>query len=105
MRRKQRASNTTINLTHLAYKVFVRRFRRSPAETPNALAYVEYIDDNSCALYLPEKSMPGDIAHELVHVLQKICLARNMQFTLEQEHMAYLMHYMMGRITGYRYDV
>jgi hypothetical protein len=104
MRRKKEAS-VTINLPHIAYTVFVRRFKRAPRRLPSALAYVEYRDENSCALYLPDGSTAGDIAHEIVHVLQKICLARNMTFTLEQEHMAYLMHYMMGRITGHSYDV
>ena len=66
----------------------------------NALAYVENIDNNSCAIFLGKKDSSGDIAHELVHVLQFICLARNIDFRLEKEHMGYIMHYLMGRILG-----
>ena len=47
--------------------------------------------------------MPGDVAHELIHVLQFICADRNMDFVREQEHMAYIMHYLMGKVYGHTY--
>lgn len=93
-----------IYLPHIHYTVFVRRFKKAPQETRSALAYVKYIDDNSCAIYLGKENLAGDIAHELVHVLQYICLARNINFNLEMEHMGYIMHYLMGRILGYKWN-
>lgn len=38
------------------------------------------------------------IAHELVHVLQIICEHINADFTNEQEHMAYIMHYLYSEL-------
>lgn len=87
-----------IYLPHLHYTVFVRRFKRVPEGLTIAEAYVKKLDNHSCAIYLPKKNEPGDLAHELIHVLQFICESRNMDFCLEREHMAYLMHYLFGRI-------
>jgi hypothetical protein len=41
----------------------------------------------------------------LIHVLQFICVDRNMDFTVETEHMGYLMHYLMGQVLGFEYDI
>lgn len=38
------------------------------------------------------------IAHELVHVLQIICEKISARFENEQEHMAYIMHYLMTEL-------
>jgi hypothetical protein len=38
------------------------------------------------------------LAHEIVHVLQIICTKYNMRFENEQEHMAYLMHYLLSEL-------
>ena len=89
-----------IYLPHIHYTVYVRTFKKAPDSVSSALAYTENIDNNSCAIYLGKKCHVGDVAHELIHVLQFICLARNMDFRLEQEHMGYLMQYLMGRLLG-----
>lgn len=95
-----------IHLSHLGYTVTVRKFKPNPT-IPNALAYVKNDDAHNCSIYLDSsrKIGAGDLAHELVHVLQFICLNRNINFTLEHEHMGYIMHYLMGKIQGYEYDI
>lgn len=92
-----------IYLPHIHYTVRVRQIRRRPEGLANALAYVLHDNPNQCTLYLDRKKriIPGDLAHELVHVLQFICLDRNISFTQEQEHMGYIMHYLMGRVLGH----
>lgn len=90
-----------IYLPHIHYTVHVKQFQPHK-DLENALAYVQNNGPNNCTLFidLKQKIVPADLAHELVHVLQFICLARNINFTLEQEHMGYIMHYLMGRIMG-----
>lgn len=90
-----------IYLPHLNYTLFVRKMKVPPEEIPNALAWFQSIDENSSAIYLAKKEVPGDIAHELIHVLQHICLHRNIDFIRETEHMGYLMHYLLGKVMGY----
>lgn len=91
-----------IYLPHLNYTLKVKKFKVC-AEMPNALAWVEHTDSNTCTLYLDKKYTPGDLAHELVHVLQFIALDRNLRFELEQEHFGYMMQYFMGEILGYEW--
>lgn len=94
-----------IYIPHLHYTVYVRKFKKPPDGVPNAQAFARNIDDHSCEIFLPkrEKQSPGDVAHELIHVLQFIALSRNLDFKLEQEHFGYLMHYLMGKVLGFSY--
>ena len=93
-----------IYLPHLHYTIFVKVFTKKPPQLLHAKAYTEHTDSNTCTLFLEKKrESPGDVAHELIHVLQFICEDRDMIFTLEREHMAYLMHYLMGKILGYEW--
>lgn len=41
------------------------------------------------------------IAHELVHVIQLICSEIQTNIQEEQEHMAYIMTYLMGELLGF----
>lgn len=93
-----------IYLPHINYTVYVKKFKKPPFDLPNAHAYVESDGENSCSIFLIEKPNPGDVAHELIHVLQRICKSRNMNFLKEEEHMAYIMHYLMGEILGYKWE-
>jgi ribosome biogenesis protein Nip4 len=45
------------------------------------------------------------VAHELMHVIKNICKCRMMSIEKESEHLAYLMQYMLAKITGYEFDV
>jgi len=98
-----------IKIPHLGYTVNVRQIKKIPAylTSRNVHAYVQKEDSNSCTIYLnlKKKIEAGDLAHELIHVLQYICHDRNIDFNTETEHMGYLMHYLMGRCMGMEYDV
>lgn len=89
-------------LPHLAYMVRVRAFKPDPA-IPLAEAYVRRDDQNSCTIYLKPKAQDHLIVHELMHVIQRICEDRYMDFTLDREHTAYLMQYLFNRIRGFSY--
>lgn len=91
----------TVSLPHLAYKVRFRYFTKAPPNLPNALAYCRHNHSSMCTVYVHKKEAVSAIAHELTHVLRWICLDRNMRFTDEAEHMAYLMQYLMGEVLGY----
>ena len=93
-----------IYIPHLNYRVRVRQLKPHP-DLPHAQAWVSADDRNNCTLYLDlkHKLIAGDVAHELIHVLQAICLNRNMDFRIETEHMAYLMHWLMGEVMGYEW--
>lgn len=93
-----------IYIPHLHYTVKVRQFK--PLEDrKTAKAYVLWIDTNSCELYMDFKKplLPGNVAHELIHVLQNISEDRGLHFARETEHFGYLMHYLMGEVMGYKY--
>ena len=92
-----------IYLPHIHYTVHVKPFKKRVGVPEIALDYTERHDNNSCTVFLGKRNMPGDIAHELVHVLQFICIARNMDFCTETEHMGYIMHFLMGKIMGHSY--
>lgn len=91
-----------IYIPHLHYTILTKPFKRHE-RVPNARAYVERIDRNTVYIYLPKKNLAGDLAHEVVHILQYICSDRDMDFVQEQEHMGYLMHYILGRIMGHEW--
>lgn len=94
-----------IYIPHINYTVHIKEFKKAPETMPLAKAYCEQIDSKSCNLFLPKgKQHPGDVSHELIHVLQFICLNRSISFDSETEHMAYLMHWMMGQIMGWKYQ-
>lgn len=97
-----------IYLPHINYTVYVKQinYKRLPDQIRHAKAFVKRDDMYGCTLYidLKKKTLPADLAHELVHVLQFICLDRNIDFPVEQEHMGYIMHYLMAEITGYSWD-
>lgn len=95
-----------IIIPHLGYRINVKKFKPSPT-LENAIAWVHSINSNECDIYLQgtSKQYYATIAHEVVHILQFICLNRNIDFTLEHEHMGYLMQYILNEITDYKYDI
>jgi hypothetical protein len=92
-----------IYFPHINYTVDIRPFKRAPAVIEKALAWIERADKWGCTLYLPKNQSPGEVAHEMVHVLQYICADRHINFTDEFEHMAYIMQHLMGEVFGYRW--
>jgi len=95
-----------IYLPHIHYTLRVRQIGKIPSDIPTALVYVQKDDMCGCTLYidLTRKIVGPELAHELVHVLQLICESRSMDFKREEEHMGYIMQYLMATIMGYSYD-
>lgn len=95
--------NKKIFLPHINYTVTVKEFKKLEGFVPTK-AYTEYIDSRNCILHLPKNIQGSMLCHEIVHVLQFICKARNMEFTLESEHMGYISQYLFMCVTGGRWD-
>lgn len=94
-----------IYIPHLNYTITIKEAKNPPEELFNAVNWVESQGQYGCTMYLDKKPHPGDLSHELIHVLQFICLNRNMNFMTEHEHMGYLMHWLMGEILGYKWNI
>jgi len=92
-----------IFLAHLRYTVKVREITpkmKTPSEIQGADAYTTFYDDQNCTIFLKKNTPIRVVAHEVTHVLRDLCIERHMDFTKEQEHMGYLMQYILGRILG-----
>lgn len=92
-----------ITIPHIGYTIHVKKFKEND-RINNGLAYVERTNQHSSTLYIPQ-CRNADLAHELVHVLQNICIDRNIDFITETEHMGYLMHYIYARVIGTDYNI
>lgn len=93
-----------IELPHINYTVRIRAYGRPPRAFEGVEAWVERTSKWACTVHLKKDALASTVAHELVHVLQFICLDRHMDFILEQEHMAYIMQYLMMTIGGGRWE-
>jgi len=89
-----------IEIPHLNYTVRVRPYRKAPVGFEGAQAFTQRTSQWSSTIHLKRNASPAIIAHEIVHVLQNLCRDRHMEFTIESEHMAYLMQYLMMTIDG-----
>jgi hypothetical protein len=92
-----------IYLPHLNYTVRVRDIKTLKEDRGSAHACIIYDNKHGCTIYLPPKCLPPAVAHEVTHVLYHICRERSMSFLNEEEHMAYIMQYVVGRILGYKW--
>ena len=92
-----------IYLPHINYTVRIRPHKTPPASIRGAGAWVRSDDKFGCTIYLHKNETPSSVAHELVHVLRYICQERMMDFEHEEEHMAYIMQHLMGRVFGYKW--
>lgn len=94
-----------IRIEHLAYTVKVRDIKKE--ENLNKwVMFVRKINNYECILYIPKELSIEDmptLAHEIVHCLQYIAEARNIDMIQEQEHIGYLMCYIMNNVLGFRY--
>lgn len=95
-----------IYLPHIHYTLHIKQIGKLPEGLSYAYAYVKRNDKNSCTLYLDQKRkvIHADVAHELIHVMQFICLDRNIDFCTETEHMGYIMHYLLAQLTNCSWD-
>ena len=97
----------SLYLPHINYTVRVRDMKSLPkphGSQTTVHACIIYEGKHGSTVYLPTKPAPPMVAHELTHVLFHICRERHMDFLSEEEHMAYIMQYLMGQILGYKWD-
>lgn len=82
--------------------------RKTHTTSPSWMYYVtEKNSPHMSTIYMDTPIKRVDIpslAHEVTHVLQYICESRGIEFEKEQEHMAYIMGYIMSKILGTEYD-
>lgn len=90
-----------IDIPHLNYKVGVMtRAHKDMQKQPSC----ERVSKSKCILWIPKqyKNQVTVIAHEVIHALQFIASDRSIDMIAEQEHMGYLMQYIMARVLGYK---
>jgi hypothetical protein len=90
----------SVQLPHINYTI---RFRNHVKPDGTGVAWAERDDRWGCTIYLTKRAKVTTLAHELVHALRYICEDRQMDFTNESEHMAYIMQYVMGQALDYAY--
>ena len=86
-----------IYIHHLVYTIHIKdKYHKHMGNLPSC----ERMDNNNCILWLPKKIRREvtTVAHEVMHVLQYIAEARDINMTAEQEHMGYLMQYIMAKV-------
>lgn len=95
-----------VYLPHINYTVLIKKrgvCKKAPAWMK---AVAEKTSPNSATIYIKLPISRNDyptLVHELIHVLQYICASRNIDFTAEQEHMAYIGNYIFNKATGFHY--
>lgn len=97
-----------IYIPHIHYELEVLDIKKAKGITEEMLnsgcyGATEYLDHKSI-IYIKLPLKPIDIptvCHELVHVLQNICRDKRITFINEEEHMAYIMQYLLAEIMGY----
>jgi len=105
-----------IPIPHLAYTVFVIYDENAEKLHKLALKYdkditLDYVQDttafvipsigSSCiAFRVDPEEHTTTAAHEVIHVIQNICIDRHINFTKETEHMGYLMQYILAKVIG-----
>ena len=87
----------------MGYRILIKKPTRK-----EFVAYVERDNKNQCTLFInrPVRLInTPTLAHEIVHILQYIAEARNMDMVQEQEHFGYLMNYIMNRVLEFEYNI
>lgn len=98
-------NNMKIYIPHIHYTVLIRK-RSEFTGSISSLFLCERTDKNTSTLFIEyplPKYSESTLAHEITHILQNICQDRHMDFIRENEHMGYLMQYIMNQILGYKY--
>lgn len=91
----------TVKLPHLRHTVkFIDLSYLQGVEIKGS-GYTAIEDENTTLVFIKDientvkdYTLAPWIAHELIHVLQILCDKINANFVNEQEHMAYIMHYL-----------
>ena len=97
----------TIELPHLRYKVHFMDISKLVLQGGEKLGggYTAESGDMECTIFLDDiantvkriENMPI-IAHEIMHAIQIICEKYHMRVETEQEHTAYIFHYIMEQL-------
>lgn len=94
-----------ISIPHLRHEVIFYDMSNLKGVEIKGSAYTAIQDENTTLIFIEDikntvkkVEMSPWIAHELVHVLQILCEKIQAKFENEQEHMAYLMHYLMSEL-------
>ena len=102
--------NQVIKIPHLEYTVYLKDVKQAKGQIAESLKLLqagtthESTKSSTIWIKLPITFMESPtLGHEIIHVLQNICRERNIDFILEEEHVAYLFHYIMNECLGYKY--
>lgn len=94
-----------VYLPHIRYTVIFADMKYLVNEEIKGSGFTTKTGEYECMVFLEdiEKtvkdiSLMPYIAHELTHVIQFICIDMNMQIQEEQEHTAYIMHYLFEQL-------
>lgn len=93
-----------IKIDHLGYVIKIKDIKKHPRK--NYVMYVERLNSNSCSLVTKRNITISDIptlAHEVVHILQYIAEARNIDLIYEQENTGYLTQFIFNKLLGFEY--
>lgn len=99
-------------LPHIAYTVRFKDLSYLQGVDKRGGAYTLATDDHTTYVFIEniketvknEHNFPM-IAHEIIHVLQNICKSRLMDFTREEEHIAYIMAHLLNELLGFKFNV
>jgi hypothetical protein len=99
-----------IHIPHLSYTLYICDKKNAKGYAKEYLkkmhACREIIDHKSSKIWIKIPIKPLEfptLAHEVVHVLQHIAKEKDMVFEKEEEHFAYLMHYILNEVLGYEF--
>lgn len=94
----------TIKIDHLGYTIKIKDVSNHPKK--DYVMYVERDGFSNCTLYTKKNITVKDfttLSHEVLHILQYIAEARNIDITYESENMGYMMQYILNQILGLEY--
>lgn len=95
----------TVEIPHLRFKVYFLDMSKLKGVEIKGSGYTCVFEENSACIFIEDikKSVKSleripTIAHEILHVIQILCEKYQMKIENEQEHTAYLMHYLLTEV-------
>jgi hypothetical protein len=95
-----------IYIPHLHYKINVSFKSKKFLDNLGIQCACEHIKNGEVTIHFKRKPKNTDfpsVAHEVMHVIQRIAHDRGIDMIKEEEHCAYLMHYILNKILGYEF--
>jgi len=100
-----------IPIPHIGYTVIVRTANKEELAMMlenGWYMYCERTDTSTSTIIMQDKKITDKnrhtLAHEALHALQNISKDRGINMTNEQEHFAYMLHYILNMANGYHYN-